>query len=430
MKEKVFGFSITIKPDIKTIYPSIINDYKDLTKQLLNNYSERVMGVYELLGSNNLRLLKRALDILDYIIEDVNKYLDTINNIEIRNKVTEALLTFILGCYYTIKKNNMNIDNEFLEIETAEISGIRWGFPGKKQNYRDIVISKFKHYDIYIHIRSLARYIVDGNLDNQELIQDLTIINEICNSLVNESKINEDVADQLTYYYSMEESEFQLKLDKLFSNITGGYYNIGSYPKLIGLVNLLYQYNLIDKTKEEIIELIENGINNSDLSGVNVLIRKDIRTDENDNNEMGWLLEKASFKSYYCLSKDDTDKLEKLLSESSKGNNESIRELIEYFLPNHKSIFSIINIESLIRFLKVGKNENLVEFIYFINEKYNRGSTTFQYINEIEYIEKIIGRIGEIDLDGRVKRKNVDDLVALLKEIILKLKESKKINKV
>jgi len=422
MKEKVFGYTVTIKNDIHTIYKDLIKDFDASTEKSFIEHKSFILSVHEYTYSKNLRLLKRSLDVLDNLLKNTREFFEGISDKELKENIIKSILAFTISCYHLVKQNNINYSKEFSELDTSELG---WYYGGNKNSFLGYIYKHFvnnlKDSVKFIYFKSIGNFILNGTLDLHMLFNDLNTCKIIHENYINKSRgtCSYDVAEELLYFYTMEEANLKNKLTELLSNIDKGYYETKCYTKLLQLLLLFRLHNLIEISDLTLEETFIKGINNSDLSGKMIFPHQTFSYyDENESKLVKLVTDSVNNKCKDAIMTNQKNLLDDILDGLLTDFDSSIQLLYnEYGEDVQKLFFRNLSIDKIIEFIKNSTNEELYSLRSFIDRKYNFGNLADFYKDEDSNLVKLIGCLETLEITDKVKSFNIKMLITKCKEI-------------
>ncbi len=258
IKEKLIGKTFEVQPRLELAINNFINEIESAsTKELFNNSLELIKDYYQRSGYLNLRHLRQAL-------MDFARLVDTISS-EIREKdgVIEELLSVYLMLSFEVKSGEMlpvNI-SELEDLYINELSNKSSG-KGSLEEFDSFYTNLRKKYPTFDPFDMLLEKSVWFDIFDKGLIDNEKVQESLRNSRYFHSE-NQPEWMQLWHFMSLEDSNFDSLLSIVKDQIRNKEYEqLGEIKHVTGLFLELVDQDILNKTKEEVLELAKNNIDN------------------------------------------------------------------------------------------------------------------------------------------------------------------------
>lgn len=424
MKEKVFGYTITIKNNIENLYDSIIEEYKNnnYLYNMLKENKKLILEISSYIKSNNLRILKRSFDSLESILNESDIKLNEIKQKEIRSEIEKSIISFTIIFYNIINLNYINFDSSVRECETSEL---KFSY-GKRNNYfvymYENFVQRMKNNVNIIHFKSIVEFIIDGEISKSKLNEDIDTCNEIFlfKKVDDIQKDKRDIAEKLLDFDIMSENEFTLNVDLFRSNVKKGVYHTKCYKKILQIILMLRENNLINYEINDIESLLKEGVNNSDLKGRIIFSHSEFNygIEEKTVREINNFINK---KLVEFQNNDDKENLNRILKMLESDFENALTSLNNDYIEVNKLFFSTIDIKLFIDSIKKMDNYQLTQIYHFIRRKYGFSNIGEFYGNEKNDIEILKTYICELEFEDSIKMFNIQRLIKECDIIINKI---------
>lgn len=259
IKEKLIGKTFEVQPRLESAINNFINEIENVTTQeLFNNNLELIKDYYQRSGYLNLRHLRQAL-------MDFARLVDIISS-EIREKygIIEELLSVYLMLSFEVKSGEM-LPVNISELEDLYINELSYKSSSKgslEEEVDSFYTNLRKKYPTFDPFDMLLEKSVWFDIFDKGLIDNEKVQESLRNSRYFHSE-NQPEWMQLWHFMFLEDSNF----DSLLSIVKDQFRNkkyeqLGEIKHVTGLFLELVDQDLLDKTKEEVLELAKNNINN------------------------------------------------------------------------------------------------------------------------------------------------------------------------
>lgn len=342
IKEKIIGKTYLFKANISEIYDSIILDYDDELKTILNDAKDEIMKKMDYLNYHNIRTLKDFFEIFDGLFTQINLEMSKYNDKKYLMYKEIVISTFCTCISY---KKGEDI-KQFLDGESTNYVSL---------NVNDSNISEsfyFRAFDFIIE------YIIKDEIIKSNRSKTLDDYYEIAykNLLVN------DPLNKLEQYWEKSELEITQILKDVNNNIKNKKYEYKMYSEVLFKISLLESIGYNNSIVKKIIENMKNNIKNDEIIEL-------YSSPFFDKNEV-----KKIYDNYY-------NEIARIIEQNKKtkniNQNKAIMsnenwgiELYNYIKNsyNTNNVYVDLDVEKIVNNIKNSDNNNIYHFKYYLDK--------------------------------------------------------------
>jgi hypothetical protein len=367
IKEKIVGITYKLEPDINEIIISIIDEYKSNTFgffENLNNSKDNIIDIYNKSNTNNIRLLKNAINnylfIYEYAIEKFKPFMKSL--------FSETLI-YTLALFFELHSGKTEIKNlEKINNYNELLSNL---FSEQSEDKEILnLYSKYQlnHFCNSHNFISIYNYIKNGNFNKNQFDNEVNLFY----NLKNLSSI-----EKIRNWWELSDKDFLDSIIDINEQLNQGAIQLNKVPLLFWYYKAFSDFNLINKSIDELSILFENNINKNveksnfcyELDFDFEMFNRGIEKDEKYINiknlvvNANEILLNKEIKSYYAESlktiKDDISQIDLLLYNNKYSKHP--------FLAN-------IDIDELFSLITNSDNKTIIKFRNFIDNLYEKNS--------------------------------------------------------
>lgn len=356
IKEKVIGRDLKFEPDIFSILPILFSRYKEKTDfyDFLTSQKDFIIEILVEYKQDNLRIISFYLDTLERIFP-------ALNNIEAEHIREIVFFSAIITIEYKRGglssldyKDFKDLDkiNEYFfsrsitdEMENSDKEEVE-----RTKTYAEMFYEKYldKRIKTYFFYPSIYSYILSGYFNQTDLENEIKKhYSEVIPKEVRELRALIDYK-----FRELSDDDFESLTKSVLQYAKEGKYSIYDYVQIAILFYFFSEKNLITESKNDIDEIIKNGLDNAKL-------RKQI----NDST------------------------LESILY--FKDKNPDITEIKSLVKEIHDEIKKEEHIANSKEFIECLKNQDEVALVDFF-EKHSLSKELFQYMEEKRLFNAIL----------------------------------------
>lgn len=413
IKEKLVGVTLYYKPDfnkiIETVTVNSINDEK--IKNIIIYNKAYIIEKLNYYNHQNIRTILFCLD----------KY----------NNITENLIK-ALG-FTRLEKLLDDMFKYTLVISILYKTGQDLPKWESNNEIMDVVVSKnIYNFNSYIKgFKFIDNYIKGATFDKEKAIEVIKRYNELENKQINDP--NDPLFILNNNWWLIEDEEVLKLINEINETLKcdPNKYNITVYLNIITLNIKFNRLGIQSKDIKEIMDLMKNNM-------------KELKPEKNDSFDVfGWSSSDFETKEDSKLFTECANELNNYLNDV---NNETIIDKLNYFLNNQetwsksvdefiqdkemmlidkRAFISLFDFESLVKSIKNARNNQIIEFRVALRKIYNFANIKDYYLDEKEYVNKLIGELKKYSLqlvyNQKIKNNNLKYLIKDLEEISGKL---------
>lgn len=261
IKEKLIGKTLTYVPDYKFIVESIIKQVTNGNlKEFLEENSDSILNTFVRSGTENIRILKQALD--DYSLiyaRVVDKHKD------IESEILLQMLVFALAVSFEIKSGaegyeeleKVSTDDDFKTyIFSARLSG------NKEQTYFEKFVKKYFNNYNFTYYKFIEMLVHSGIFDEDVFAHE---IEALLNKLIDASPVWVSFIKQ--GYWELSDEEFELAVQETYPKLIEGEVHFVLYFQAFLLFRSIVVKGLFKKSisevKAELLDGMEKSANQS-----------------------------------------------------------------------------------------------------------------------------------------------------------------------
>ncbi len=413
IKEKLVGVTLYYKPDfnkiIETVTVNSINDEK--IKNIIIYNKAYIIEKLNYYNHQNIRTILFCLD----------KY----------NNITENLIK-ALG-FTRLEKLLDDMFKYTLVISILYKTGQDLPKWESNNEIMDVVVSKnIYNFNSYIKgFKFIDNYIKGATFNKEKAIEVIKRYNELENKQINDP--NDPLFILNNNWWLIEDEEVLELINEINETLKcdPNKYNITVYLNIITLNIKFNRLGIQSKDIKEIMDLMKNNM-------------KELKPEKNDSFDVfGWSSSDFETKEDSKLFTECANELNNYLNDV---NNETIIDKLNYFLNNQetwsksvdefiqdkemmlidkRAFISLFDFESLVKSIKNARNNQIIEFRVALRKIYNFANIKDYYLDEKEYVDKLIGELKKYSLqlvyNQKIKNNNLKYLIKDLEEILGKL---------
>jgi hypothetical protein len=265
IKEKVIGRVLNYEPDVKVVLPLLIKKYETLNVDFYNFlqvHKENIISILIEYREVNLRIIAFYIDVL----EKVFPFLKSIDQKYISEVILFSALISIEFKRGQLKssdnsdpKDIQNIDEHYYSLYIAQTSKLTDEESEiKRKEYAIVFYEKYLKNRIkeYYFYPSIYAYILTGYFKTSDFEKEL------------KERYPEVLSDEvlsfrklLSYKFrELPNAEFKTLTTKVLNYAKEGKYFIYDYAQIANFFLFFSDNNLIDKTNDEILSIIDDGL--------------------------------------------------------------------------------------------------------------------------------------------------------------------------
>lgn len=356
IKEKVIGRDLKFEPDIFSILPILFSKYKEKTDfyDFLTSQKDFIIEILVEYKQDNLRIISFYLDTLERIFP-------VLNNIEVEHIREIVFFSAIITIEYKSGGLSSVDYKDFKDLDRIKEYLFLWNITNARGNsykeeaertktYAEMFYEKYldKRIKTYFFYPSIYSYILSGYLNQTDLENEIKKhYLEVIPKEVRELRALIDYK-----FRELSDDDFESLTKSVLQYAKEGKYSIYDYVQIAILFYFFSEKNLITESKNDIDEIIKNGLDNAKL-------RKQI----NDST------------------------LESILY--FKDKNPDITEIKSLVKEIHDEIKKEEHIANSKEFIECLKNESEVALADFF-EKHSLSKEIFQYMEEKRLFNAIL----------------------------------------
>ena len=283
-------------------------------------------------------------------------------------------------------------------------------------------VQRMKNKVNIIHFKSIVEFIIDGEISKSKLNEDIDTCKEILlfKKVDDIQKDKRDIAEKLLDFDIMSENEFTLNWASFKSNVKNGVYHTKCYKKILQIILMFRENNLINYEINDIESLLKEGINNSNLKGRIIFSHSEFNygIEEKTVREINNFINK---KLVELQNNDDKENLNRILKMLESDFENALTYLNNDYIEVNKLFFSTIDIKLFIDSIKKMDNYQLTQIYHFIRRKYCFSNIDEFYGNEKNDIEILKTYICELEFKDSIKMFNIQRLIKECDIIINKI---------
>lgn len=340
IKEKLIGKTFEFKTDVNLAYDSFAQELKD--EEVLKNYKNTIIEVFEKSECNNLRLLRQGLFDFKRIYELVLK-----NHEEKEELIKDFITRYFIFIFEYRGGNFLLFDNlekdekKYLDKVTRSVINDRNSKNEKEEQEEKTIYEKiFKKYKVSIQSNLILSLLNWKDIIENSYIKDKDINNELFNS---EYYIDENTQSwkRLWNYMHLTDSNFDEVFNDVLTNLKKCKYdNLFQIMLISSTILKLKDLGLIKETEESILNLLEKLIDyifENQLVDKSLVLRKDIAIKQHAYDGLGF---ETDFESYNKI-KNYIEK--KLLEEREKIFTSSYNEVEAALMNNKLDLYTLLS---------------------------------------------------------------------------------------
>ena len=394
IKEKLIGITIKYVPDINNVYDQLIMEYEKKNKELYELLKENKINCIDVLKLNNCYNIRTMIFILDRfeVLYSEIKGLDIDNKISIINKVFINVIFSSIGIkkgidIKQILSGTMYFSNAYLTNDARQ----------KDCNY-------------YTAFNFVDDFIIDGNVDRDRMLECIQYYLDSNYENIEEN----DPYNKLKVYWELEDEEIENAMQEILINIKANKYNYKLFPKIIYSLSCIENLNFGEKIIQEIIKEMGKYIENNDVDYIDFhVLARDDQVAKIYNKNIKYIEDKLENS---CKNQNIANINEIFKSEDwGIKLNEYVRE--QNYI-NKRQFLNEFDIDIIVEKIKNSNSKNIYYFKYCIDRIYNFSNLKDFYINDLEKMEQLIGKLNDMDKDrfGVTKKEAIEYLSKTLEE--------------
>ena len=394
IKEKLIGITIKYVPDINNVYDQLIMEYEKKNKELYELLKENKINCIDVLKLNNCYNIRTMIFILDRfeVLYSEIKGLDIDNKISIINKVFINVIFSSIGIkkgidIKQILSGTMYFSNAYLTNDARQ----------KDCNY-------------YTAFNFVDDFIIDGNVDRDRMLECIQYYLDSNYENIEEN----DPYNKLKVYWELEDEEIENAMQEILINIKANKYNYKLFPKIIYSLSCIENLNFGEKIIQEIIKEMGKYIENNDVDYIDFhVLARDDQVAKIYNKSIKYIEDKLENS---CKNQNIANINEIFKSEDwGIKLNEYVRE--QNYI-NKRQFLNEFDIDIIVEKIKNSNSKNIYYFKYCIDRIYNFSNLKDFYINDLEKMEQLIGKLNDMDKDrfGVTKKEAIEYLSKTLEE--------------
>ena len=400
IKEKVIGRVLSYRNNVSKTLPLLFKKYETENTDFYNFLDGQKDFVLDLLKSyqeDNLRKVSFYIDLLHGlypIIKDFDKF-----NKEVVMFTLIITLEFKTGKltssdYKDYKGyNSLNSTYAAFNFQVPEKKGYLGHFKKddsekeeKTESPLEVFYNKYLNdkIDQYFFYPSIYEYVLTGYFDKDRLVDELKKRHpeEVPPETLAYRKI-------ITYRFRhLSNTEFEESFEQVYQLAEEGKYFLYDYLQLSNFFNFFSESKLINFTKSEIQNTLDNGIQisqkrdeiNEDLFD-SMFVRFGIKDDDQ------FIAEKIKDAHQIIKAKKETQKGNLLIETINKNDSEELDEIFKRFFFNDK-MFQYLTPIGLFDSLKQANNETIDNFNQNLDKRYSSTNVKDYLSNDLPFLQE------------------------------------------
>lgn len=269
IKEKVIGRDLKFEPDIFSILPILFSRYKEKTDfyDFLTSQKDFIIEILVEYKQDNLRIISFYLDTLERIFP-------TLNNIEVEHIREIVFFSAIITIEYKSGGLSSVDYKDFKDLDRIKEYLFLWNITNARGNsdkeeaertktYAEMFYEKYldKRIKIYFFYPSIYSYILSGYFNQTDLENEIKKhYLEVIPKEVRELRALIDYK-----FRELSDDDFESLTKSVLKYAKEGKYSIYDYVQIAILFYFFSEKNLITESKNDIDEIIKNGLDNAKL---------------------------------------------------------------------------------------------------------------------------------------------------------------------
>lgn len=289
IKEKVIGHDLKFEPDIFSILPILFSKYKEKTDfyDFLTSQKDFIIEILVEYKQDNLRIISFYLDTLERIFP-------ALNNIEAEHIREIVFFSTIITIEYKSGGLSSVDYKDFKDLDKIKEYLFLWNITNARENsdkeeaertktYAEMFYEKYldKRIKTYFFYPSIYSYILSGYFNQTDLENEIKKhYLEVIPKEVRELRALIDYK-----FRELSDDDFESLTKSVLKYAKEGKYSIYDYVQIAILFYFFSEKNLITESKNDIDEIIKNGLDNAKLrKQINDITLENILNFNNDEN--------------------------------------------------------------------------------------------------------------------------------------------------
>lgn len=289
IKEKVIGRDLKFEPDIFSILPILFSRYKEKTDfyDFLTSQKDFIIEILVENKQDNLRIISFYLDTLERIFP-------TLNNIEVEHIREIVFFSAIITIEYKSGGLSSVDYKDFKDLDKIKEYLFSWSITNEMENsdkeeaertktYAEMFYENYldKRIKIYFFYPSIYSYILSGYFNQTDLENE---IKKHYSEVI--PKEVQDFRALINYKFrELSDDDFESLTKSVLQYAKEGKYSIYDYVQIAISFYFFSEKNLITESKNDIYEIIKNGLNNAKLrKQINDITLENILNFNNNEN--------------------------------------------------------------------------------------------------------------------------------------------------
>ncbi|PWW26609.1 KAP-like P-loop domain-containing protein [Cytobacillus oceanisediminis] len=412
IKEKLIGKTLTLEPNTNELIDSIVNRVVDEDlKEFLTKNQESIVRVFKDSGTENIRILKQALDDFELIYL---RYKEEYNELGV--EVLLSILVYTLAVSFEIKSEQEG--NKDLELATSDTLFLI-SFSKMNKDHKESYIESFiKKYSLgttnpqqIVFFPFVERLVRRGILDLEQFEGEMQVIR---------AKMGQDTPLYIRLlkdgFYYLTNEEFAQAVPQAYEKLSKGEVPFVLYFNAFNLFRYFIEKGLIQEDLVEVKKVLLDGLNiaaerseyypNMDTFFIGTKI-------EPKDEDLLEFKEKIISINKVLQTKSEERQIQELMTYLETDFTKFLREMREryYYVP----VFNKYSVDDLFNKIITLSNPDTNTFLILLEKRYENIGENLQFKL---YLEKEPLKDLKTKIESFIHEKEVTLKVSLLKELI------------
>lgn len=423
IKEKVIGRVLNFTNDLNHIFPFFIERYKSSDSEFSSFLDQNKSFILEILAEFKEENLRN----LSFYLEALNKLYPVLkSNIEFKKEI--ILFTLIITLEFKKGKLNSSDDNNFNDLDLLTPSYVMFNFDPsfsllskktEKTPKEESELEKFynrylsNYIQDYFFYPAIYQYILTGYLDlekfNNEVKSRIPVEPTIENAIFTNVATNK--------FRQLSNEEFNENIERFLLFAKQGKYEISDYLQISKFLNFYSENSIINYTKEEIREILLEGILIAKEYFVPIKRIRDFSFEMDQNPADDTILRDKIIEYINESHKEfEKEKTNSLLSAIAQNDLEKMKDVFDEYNIN-KELFQNFSAQSLWMHLQSSENRTLVQFTSLLKQRHGFSNIKTYFLDNTALFKDLVHYIKNSESTGNLQEMLKKELIVQLEEI-------------